>query len=230
MLSIIIPTLQEEKYIADTIRHLRVLTIPHEIIVSDGGSSDRTVEIASAEGARVVMSTEVRTPSHQRNGGARAATGEFLLFLDSSVIIPEPEKFVRSALAHFESASVVGFAVPQWIYPERATLTDRVMCAIINWTLRVQHGGSGKFVMVRRSAFDALGGFREDLVTREDGDFHIRLKKLGTVIYDPSLYIYYSGRREHAVGWPKLLWIWMTNVLWVSLFNKALAKEWTPVR
>ena len=84
--------------------------------------------------------------------------------------------------------------------------------------------------MVRRSAFEALMGFREDLVTREDGDFYIRLNRMGEVVFDKSQFIYYSGRREHAYGWPKLLSIWMINVIWVTLFNKALTKEWTPVR
>ena len=56
MISIIIPTLNEEKIIEATLCTLTsTLTIPHEVIVSDGGSSDRTVELAKKYAGAVVF-------------------------------------------------------------------------------------------------------------------------------------------------------------------------------
>ena len=232
MISIIIPTLQEEKDIEKTIRQFDGLAIPHEIIVSDGQSTDRTVEIARAAGARVVVSERlIRTPSHQRNDGAKIATGDYFVFIDSTVMLGDVEGFLKKALSHFENDSkVVGLAVAQWIYPEVSTFADHAILSITNSILKLQQVGSGKFVMTSRKAFEKIHGFREDLVTREDGDFFMRLKTIGTVKFDEHLPIYYSGRREHTWGWGKLLWVWTVNVVWVLLFKKALAKEWTPVR
>jgi GT2 family glycosyltransferase len=58
---------------------------------------------------------------------------------------------------------------------------------------------SGKIMIVRRSAFDAVKGFREDLVTREDADFFLRLSRIGRTRYDPPLLIYHGARRAHKL-------------------------------
>lgn len=231
LISVVIPAREEEATIQATVRQFDALSIPHEVIVSDANSKDRTVEIARAAGAKVVLDdTGARAPSKQRNDGARVAQGEYLLFVDATVILPEINTFVAQALSHFKDPRVVGLAVPQWIYPEIATRTDRVMLWITNWTLRLQTIGSGKFVLTRRSAFDSLGGYRENLMTREDGDFFIRLKNIGTVVFDPSLGILYSGRREHAWGWPKLLYVWIRDTISVILFDRSASSDWGPVR
>lgn len=230
-LSVVIPAREEEETIEPTIRQFDALSIPHEVIVSDGASSDRTAEVARSAGARVVIAQSgVRSPSKQRNDGARAARGEFILFVDATVILPDINAFLTKSLEHFEDPRVVGLAVAQWIYPEIATRTDRLMLGITNRILRIQTIGSGKFVLTRKSAFDTLGGYRENLMTREDGDFFIRLKAIGTVIFDPTLGILYSGRREHAWGWPKLLYVWIRDTISVVLFDRSASKDWGPVR
>lgn len=231
MISIVIPTYKEELAIGDTIRQFKDLTFPHEIIVGDGQSPDKTQELAHADGAIVMQTPDgVRSPAHQRNIGARAARGEYIIFIDATVQLPHIDAFVRHALKHFEDPRVVGLAVPQWIYPEIETRIDRVMLGFTNFILRLQTMGSGKFIMTRKASYDAIGGFRENLITREDGDFFIRLKKIGTVVFDPSLPIYYSGRREHAWGWPKLLWIWVRDTVSVILFDRSMSKEWGAIR
>jgi GT2 family glycosyltransferase len=90
--------------------------------------------------------------------------------------------------------------------------------------------GTGKFMVMRRSAFEAIHGFREDLVAGEDLDLVYRLSKIGTTSYDPRLQIHYPGRREHGLGWPRLLFIWIGNVFWINLTGHAWVKEWKPVR
>jgi glycosyltransferase involved in cell wall biosynthesis len=80
MISIIIPTLNEEKVIESTLCTLAsTLTLPHEVIVSDGGSSDRTVELAAkCATALVVLSGSGRQTIVQgRNDGAKTARGDF---------------------------------------------------------------------------------------------------------------------------------------------------------
>jgi len=59
----------------------------------------------------------------------------------------------------------------------------------------------GRFQMMRRSAFEKVKGYREDLITREDGDMFARLSKVGRTLYDSKLEVFHSGRRAHAIGW-----------------------------
>src|SRR5205085_1564372 len=86
MISIIIPTLNEAKIIGSTLRTLAAtLTLPHEVIVSDGGSSDRTAELAAPYATTVVVysGTGRQTIGEGRNEGAKLAAGDFLVFLDA---------------------------------------------------------------------------------------------------------------------------------------------------
>jgi len=237
MLSIIIPARKEEKAIGATVSRLASLQMLHEIIVSDDSSADRTSEVARAAGARVVSFTgERHAPGRTRNAGAREAEGELVAFVDGDVVIPEPELFFKRACMHFNDPQVAGVCGPQRALPEVETWADRISFGILNATLRFQnnllhHGeASGKFMLVRKSAFDAINGFREDLITREDGDFFARLSKIGTTIFDPSLMVYHGARRAHKVGWARLWYTWLSNSVYFALFNKSLADDWTPVR
>jgi glycosyltransferase involved in cell wall biosynthesis len=237
-LSIIIPTLKEEGYIAGTIEQFRALTMEHEIIVSDGGSLDKTVAVATPLADKITtMKDGSPTPSRQRNDGAKLATGEFLAFVDSSVRIPDINAFFEYALSRFtQEPTLVAFTGPQNIFPEIETWADKVFLGFQNQNIRFHNNvlkvgmGTGKFMLMRRSAFESIKGFREDLVCGEDLDLVYRLSRVGTTTYDPRLQIYYPGRREHGLGWPRLLFIWVGNVFWITLTGKAWLKEWRPVR
>ena len=238
MLSIVIPARQEEKVIGGTVSRLNALSMPHEIIVSDDGSSDNTAGVARNAGARVVLfAGERHTPGRTRNAGARAASGHYIAFIDADVVVPEPDIFFKRALAHFDTdAGMVGVCGPQRALPEVETWADRISFGILNATLRLQnnvlHRGeaSGKNMVVRRDAFEKVGGFREDIATREDGDFFCRLSKIGHTRFDSQLMVYHGARRAHKVGWARLWYVWLSNSLYFGLFNKTLADEWTPVR
>ena len=235
MISIIIPTYNEEAVIGDTLSRLKSLTLPHEIIVTDDKSADKTVEIAKKY-ADVVLETGVKhtTISANRNRGARDARGDFLIFMDSTTVILENlDDFFMRALEHFEDdPKLMALTGALWVLPELETATDRVVYIIFNLVHQLKNNilhvgeSSGKFQMMRRSAFDAVGGFNTGLVTREDADMFNRLAKLGRTLCDPKLVIYHSGRRAHAIGWPRLLYTWMIESLWVSLFGKALSTNW----
>src|SRR4051812_40587957 len=104
MLSVIIPTYKEEKWIADTLKQFKALDIPHEIIVSDGRSLDRTVAIALRHTDKVVVYSGAgkHNAAIGRNDGAKVASGEFLVFVDSSTVIPDINSFFKKALTHFD--------------------------------------------------------------------------------------------------------------------------------
>lgn len=239
MLSIVIPAREEEKAIGGTLSRLQTqITVPHEIIVSDDCSKDRTAEVAGAAGATVVeFCAERHTPGASRNRGARVAKGDFLAFIDSDVEMANPTGFFDHALSEFaQNPRLVGICGPQRAHPSIETWADRMSFGILNTTLRLQnnvlHRGeaSGKIMVVRKSAFEQVHGFREDIATREDGDFFYRLSRVGSTRFDPKLLVYHGARRAHRVGWARLWWIWLSNSVYFAFFNKTIADDWTPVR
>ena len=95
----------------------------------------------------------------------------------------------------------------------------------------LHHGaGAGKCITVKRTAFENIGGFREDLVFREDGDLLKRLSKIGRTCMDPQMIAYHSGRRLHRLGIARFYWLWFINGVYGLLFNHSRVKEWTPIR
>lgn len=240
MLSIIIPTLNEEKVIGQSIKSLKSkLTLAHEIIVSDGQSTDQTIEIAKKYANQVVVH-EGKTRQNiaqGRNAGAKIASGDFLVFMDADSQITNPDQFFAEALTHFKTnPKLVALTARLKVFPEQETFGDKVVFGLLGLNLRflnnVLHRGeaTGEFQMIKRSVFEALGGFREDLITREDSDMFLRLSKVGQTLYDPKITVFHSGRRAHKIGWFKLLLTWGINIIWVTLFDKAKTKEWKEVR
>jgi glycosyltransferase involved in cell wall biosynthesis len=99
MLSIIISTLNEEKYLPKLLECLNQQHFSEmEIIVSDGASEDHIIQIAKKYECHVVVS-KIRSPQHQRNMGAKAARGDLLLFLDADTLLPE--NFLHKAIDEF---------------------------------------------------------------------------------------------------------------------------------
>ena len=172
--SIIIPTLNEAGTIERTLSWVRQVSAC-EIIVVDGGSEDGTVECARPYVDRLV--TAPRGRARQMNVGARAASGEALLFLHADTIPPEqfPE-LIANALADPE---VVGgrFDVhvdaPGWPFRAIGTLMN-----IRSRLTGIATGDQGIFV--RRAVFETIGGYPEwDIM--EDLEFSRQLKRSGKI-------------------------------------------------
>ncbi len=240
VLSIIVPTLNEAKVIAATLRHLASgLTLAHEVIVSDGGSADDTVELARPYATKVVSFSGPgrQTIAQGRNAGAALARGDFLVFLDADCVVPEPDRFFGRALARFEAnARLLGLTARLRVLPERETLGDRLVLAVINLLLRLsnnvlRHGHSfGEFQMIRREAFARLGGFRDDLVTLEDANMFYRLSRIGETMIDPSLEVFHTNRRVHEIGWVRSIGIAVMNGVFFAFRDRPYTKEWKPIR
>ncbi len=87
MISIVIPTLNESVYLADTLQSIfDAISNPIQIIVVDGGSVDNTVEIATKFGVQVMLCGNGR--SYQMNAGAAVAIGDILMFLHGDTLVP----------------------------------------------------------------------------------------------------------------------------------------------
>ncbi|GIW40017.1 MAG: glycosyl transferase [Candidatus Binatia bacterium] len=154
-LSVIVPTLDEEAVIEETLRSARQPGVA-EILVVDGGSHDRTVERAAPLADRVLFSPRGRAV--QMNAGARVARGDVLLFLHADTRLPPryPEA-VFSALA---DERVCGGRFDLRLEPSSPLLA--LTATLINLRSRATRVATGdQALFVRRSVFEALGGYPE---------------------------------------------------------------------
>lgn len=239
-LSIIIPTLNEEKVIAKTINAIKALrSISYEVIVSDGASTDRTVEFAKPLADRVVVHDgKTRQNIGQgRNAGAAVAQGEYLVFMDADVSVPKIDNFFAQAIERFEAdPGLSGLTVFLKVLPEHITLSDRLFFGLVNRLYQffnnVMHKGmaSGEFQMVRAESFRRIGGFNEKLVVGEDNELFGRLSKIGHTWVETGLFVMHTSRRAHKVGWPKLLMLWALNFIYFTLIKRSFSKEWKAIR
>lgn len=239
VVSIVIPTLREEHFLERTLRNFDGLKIRHEIIISDGGSTDGTLDIARRYTDKAIVWDQPRrqTFGEAKNAGAALARGTFLVFIDADVIIPEPEKFFTEILAEFNrKQKLVALTAPLKPLAENRSFVDALLCAPLNWYYvllnNVLHTGnaSGEFQMMRADAFRRVGGFNERLAAGEDNDVFRRLAEHGRTLSHWKLYVRHSLRRAHKLGWPRTYGIWMKNGLSVRLRGKAAYKEWAIVR
>jgi rSAM/selenodomain-associated transferase 2/rSAM/selenodomain-associated transferase 1 len=190
-LSVIIPALNEEAHIEETV--LKARSPDAEIIVVDGGSRDRTAQRAQQAGATVLTSPRGR--ALQQNRGAAAARGSVLLFLHADTLLPEDH-----VAQVFETLMDRRVALGAFRFK---TNVDRPLMRGIEFTtqfrsryLRLPYGDQALFV--RKPIFFAAGGFPE-MPIAEDLFFVRLVSKQGRIAIAPA-HAVTSGRRWKDVG------------------------------
>ena len=181
--AVVLPVLDEEARVGERLAELVGRAWVREIVVVDGGSRDRTVEIAAAVPAvRVLVAPRGRGP--QMNAGAQGTRADVLLFLHADVQLPEDAgRWIAAALA--EPGVVAGAfrvrtvadAGRNWLGP-----VLRLPDLRSRWS-RVPYGDQALFV--RRAAFEAAGGFPEQPLM-EDVELSRRLWRVGRVVTVPA--------------------------------------------
>jgi len=256
--AIVVPTLNEESTIARTLPAAQAALAAlaarepraagSELVVADGGSRDRTVAVASALGARVVVCPAGR--GGQLNRGAAATTAEILLFLHADTTLPEGAlAAIRAALGGADGGGADGS--PATTTTARAAATaarpaiggaflvrfdeSRPLLRLGAWLInqrtratRLPLGDQAHFVT--RAAFEQLGGYR-DWPILEDLDFAWRLRRHGrTVILRQRVttgarrFVELGVARTVATNWL----IWLLFVAGVS--PRRLARFYSQVR
>ena len=193
-ISVIIPVYNEADIIAATIARLQACdTGGHitEVIVVDGGSTDRTMEIAQQAGAIALQSDKGR--AKQMNTGARAAKGNLLYFLHADTL--PPIGFTTAIIQAVRSGFSMGclrlsFDVKHWFMSANAWFTRFNVNAF-------RFGDQSLFV--QKNIFEKSGGFNEKNIILEDQEIMPRLQQHGRFIVLPMAVVT-SGRKYITNG------------------------------
>lgn len=175
MISVVVPTLDEETALPELLADLAQLAVTHEVIVADGGSADATCAIARGAGARVVQAPRGR--GQQLAAGARAARGEVLCFLHADVRVHAVARAALDRAATLPDGVALAFGLridaEGWRYRFVEFGTDRRS----RWG-RMPYGDQG--LILTRTTYDLAGGF-QPLVLMEDVDLVRRLRRVASV-------------------------------------------------
>jgi glycosyltransferase involved in cell wall biosynthesis len=206
-LSVVVPAFNEERLLAGTLDHIDTsMTVfiragwSCELVVCDNNSTDRTAEIACEAGARVVFEP-VNQISRARNTGARAASGDWLIFVDADSA-PTPALF-EDVLYAIDSEECIGGG--STVTLQGAPLGVRAWVAVWNALSRIMRWAAGSFIFCEAAAFRRIGGFSEELYAAEEIDFSRRLKRLGRFVILHQHPLATSARKAELYRWTEHL-------------------------
>jgi rSAM/selenodomain-associated transferase 2 len=222
--SIIIPTLNEEAALPDTLRAISALKGQPEVIVADGGSTDNTLAIARSAGAIIIPSERGR--GQQQAAGAAHANGEVLWFLHAdSLADPKALESMEQALGDPKVAA--GNFTLRFDGETRAARTLTLAYPYFR-LLGLCYGDSGIFI--RRSAYDALGGFRP-FPLFEDVDLVWRVKRSGRFVRLRCPLITSSRRFEgRSFTLTFAHWAALQILFWAGVSPVRLARMYAHIR
>jgi len=198
--TVAIPVLDEERHLEACLASVRLQTYPpNEILVIDGGSSDRTVEIATANSCEVLPNPK-RIQAAALNLALQVATSEVLVRVDGHCRL-EPDYIERCLDALSRPGVVMAGGAMR---PVGSSLTQRAIALAMTHplgagTARFHVGGpAGPTDTVYLGAFRrddarAVGGYRE-VEVNEDAEFAIRMAARGIIWFDPAIRSTYSPR------------------------------------
>ncbi len=244
-ITFIVPILNEERLMM----HLLTLFTPEkrveygfEVIISDGGSTDATLQLsrdAIANGLADILvehrEERRQTIAEGRNCGASRATGEVLVFINADTI-PKSMDALCEAVTHWSKHSrAVAAATPVKIAPEERIWSDVIFHFCMNIYVQALNVlgigmGRGECQIIRRKIFEELGGYNSTIVAGEDFDLYTRLRRHGTISWLRKAVIYESPRRFRKYGYWAIVWRWFSNSIAVLVFKQSVASEWELIR
>lgn len=212
MISVIIPTFNEEENIAQCLVSLTHQTIPrteYEIIVVDGGSKDATCEIAARYADRVFTQTSKKVGG-ARNDGIISAKGDIVATTDADCILPPA--WIATIQEDFQDEHVVQLYGP--VYPIEDSISNKFSLLLANTFARIGYYSQTFFYTLgcntafRKDAFMKAGMYR-CIDAGDDLEIALRMKDLGKIMFDERLKVGFSMRRYQQYGTAKSLYEWI---------------------
>ncbi|WP_440951395.1 glycosyltransferase [Methanosphaerula subterraneus] len=217
MISVIVPTYNEEQNIGACLQSLNRQTLPrdaYEIIVVDGGSKDRTREIAAPFADQVFVQTSKKVGG-ARNDGAMVAQGEILATTDADCVLPEDWlERIRDDFARDPAiVQVYGLVYPiEDSFKNRLSLASANLFSRIGYHTRTLYYTLGCNTAFRKEAFMKAGMYRT-IDAGDDLEIARRTCRLGKVSLDSRLKVGFSMRRYQQFGTLKSLYQWLYIVV-----------------
>jgi len=206
MISIIIPALNEEKYIESTLNSIKNSDFQnYEIIVVANGCTDKTVEKVRKIADRIITMDE-RHVSKARNLGAKHAKGDILVFLDADTQLT---KNTLSRIAR-KKGNFVGTCK---VKPDINKLKAKILMSLKSklwWTI-----WTNGIIFCDKETFQKANGFNTNLKKGEDGNFIRKAKKHAKYCLANS-YVINSMRRFEKWGYFYIEWFWIKEKLFPS--------------
>lgn len=222
MISVVIPTLNEEEFIEKCLLSLSDQTMPRkefELIVSDSSSTDRTVEIAESIADKVVKCRKI-SAGFGRNHGAKHAKGKILSFIDADTMANP--NYLEGAVESLQQNIAATGPIRSL---EKNSFSLRVFYRW--WSLQSRVSVMLKLPLfpgfnfaVTKNAFEKTGGFIDYNMTSEDLEYSLRLRKHGSLVFNKKMLVHTSNRRFEEIG----LFPYMGNAATFFLFGKS--NEW----
>lgn len=202
-LSIIIPTLNEEYFLPFLLSSIKNQTYKnYEIIVADAGSTDKTLKIAQEYNCKI---TDGGLPGVGRNKGAAIARGEYILFLDSDVMLPE--NFLQNTIAEFKHKNLD--VATCGIYPLSEKKIDKFLHSAVNSYFKAIQSfmphAPGFCIFTKKEIHEKIKGFDKKVLLAEDHDYIKRANKIGKFRILQSEKIPVSVRRLEKDGRLKIM-------------------------
>jgi glycosyltransferase involved in cell wall biosynthesis len=212
MISVIIPTFNEEENIAQCLVSLTHQTVPrneYELIVVDGGSGDETRSIAGKYADSVFIQTSKKVGG-ARNDGIMAAKGEIVATTDADCILPP--NWIELIKKDFLDEHLVQLYGP--VYPIEVGIGNKFSLFLANSFSRIGYYSRtfyytlGCNTAFRKSAFIQAGMYR-CIDAGDDLEIALRMKDQGRVAFDGRLKVGFSMRRYEKYGTLKSLYEWV---------------------
>lgn len=232
LISVVIPTLNEEKYLQLLLESIKRQNFPNfEVLVVDGGSKDRTIEVAKKYSART-FTFQGYGEFASRNIGAKNAKGKYLLFTCADIIFPEG--LFKKILAEFQKGrSLIALTGPG--YPYDAPLIGKVEYVAYNIIRFLfaklpkpfkRFSTSTNFLVVRKDFFEKTRGFAVDNINA-DGLMGRTLLNMGEVKFLLNMCFYLSARRMKKMGLLNFNkhYLYILENLFFGLSNTRLLKN-----
>jgi len=225
MISIIIPTLNEEKFLPLLIASIKKQSFSdYEIIVSDGGSKDNTKKIALENNCQFIEDSVHRHPSWQRNGGATLAHGDILIFFDADTILQDG--FLEKVVNEFKNKKLFGAGFYIKFNPNKPSYN--IYSFLYNFFCYIRQyfapASIGAGIMARKEAHDQIKGFDTEIYVAEDYDYCYRISRRGKFRMIKSTKLLYSSRRLEKEGGLTVGLKWGFMALY-TLFNFRIKKK-----